>query len=400
MKLTGRSAAARAYRPGRTAQVLALLCFTVGGSLLSDGLLDSRTTIWPGAVLSAVACLALFRQADQPRLVVLITTACTMAEGALGYLLTPLIMAPMMAALYLMGARADRLIIRNWSPGTALAVGITTLVFGPDGRSAILTTVNPMAWALLPAAVGSYVRVRRAYIEEVHARAEHAERTREEEARHRVAQERMRIARELHDAVAHHLALANAQASTAAHLTRTRPETVGPLLDNLAETTASALRELKAAVGLLRQDADTDTPLVPAPGLERLDELTDGLKASGLDVDVTVDGTPRRLSAGTDLTAFRILQEALTNVAKHAPAATAHVRITYAPDRLTLTVINNGSGTVTAAPVSATGFGLIGMRERAHSLDGTLKAGPRSDGGFEVTCEMPLPSPADEETHS
>ncbi|WP_449340600.1 sensor histidine kinase [Streptomyces canarius] len=156
-----------------------------------------------------------------------------------------------------------------------------------------------------------------------------------------------------------------------------------------ASTTASALRELKATVGLLRQEADTESPLGPAPGLDRLQELADAFGKAGLPVDVTVEGIPRPLSPSTDLTAFRILQEALTNVTKHAGTRTARVRLGYAPDRLTRTV--GDAGPAAAAPArSATGFGLVGMRERAHSLGGTLTAGPRPDGGFDVTCVLPL----------
>ncbi|MEU5592862.1 sensor histidine kinase [Streptomyces sp. NPDC020298] len=372
---------------GATA-VLLLVCFSVSGSIVSGRLLADGLPLWPGILLSVVAGTALRWQRGHPRAVVVVTTGCALAQGALGYLLTPLVMAPLIAALYSMGTRAERRSVRNWSVGAAFSLMVTGLLVSWGGHL-VLSTVNPAAWALLPAALGSYVQMRRAYIAEVHARAEYAERTREEEARYRVAQERMRIARELHDVVAHHLALANAQAGTAAHLARTHPERTVQMLDNLASTTASALRELKATVGLLRQDADPDSPLGPAPGLDRLRELTDALASAGLHVDVTVEGTPHKLSPSTDLTAFRILQEALTNVTKHADTRTAHVRLTHAPDRLTLRVSDDGPA-VAAAPASAHGFGLIGMRERAHSLDGTLTAGPRPDGGFDVTCVLPL----------
>jgi signal transduction histidine kinase len=200
----------------------------------------------------------------------------------------------------------------------------------------------------------------------------------------------MRIARELHDVVAHHLALANAQAGTAAHLARTHPEQVQKILTDLAGTTSSALREMKATVGLLRQNDDPDAPLAPTPGLGQLDELTDALQSTGLTVRVSTEGVPRPLTPGVDLTAYRIVQEALTNVTKHAAARAAYVRLRYADDHMTITVTDDGTATASAAPAPGSGFGLIGMRERAHSVGGALQAGHRLEGGFEVTTRLPL----------
>lgn len=206
----------------------------------------------------------------------------------------------------------------------------------------------------------------------------------------------MRIARELHDVVAHHLALANAQATTAAHLSRSDPEQAHEMLDALSRTTSAALRELKATVGLLRQEADGDD-LVPAPGLGRLPDLVAACATAGLDVTVTVDGSPRALPPGLDLTAYRIVQEALTNVTKHAATRTAHVRLAYTAHDLALTVTDDGapSPSTSTAPAADTsrpdhGFGLLGLRERAHSAGGTFHAGHRPEGGFEVACTLPL----------
>ena len=202
----------------------------------------------------------------------------------------------------------------------------------------------------------------------------------------------MRIARELHDVVAHHLALANAQAGTAAHLAHTHPEQMRRILSELSGTTSSALREMKATVGLLRQTDDPDLPLAPSPGLGQLADLTGSFETAGLSVEVFVEGMPRPLSPGVDLTAYRIVQEALTNVTKHAAAGAARVRLRYAVDHLTLTVTDDGTATaVASASASASqGFGLIGMRERARSVGGALDAGHRVEGGFEVTTRLPL----------
>jgi signal transduction histidine kinase len=236
--------------------------------------------------------------------------------------------------------------------------------------------------------------MRSEYLQAAQTRAEQAERTREEVARHRVAEERMRIARELHDVVAHHLALANAQAGTAAHVVRNRPDQAQQMLAELSATTSSALRELKAAVGLLRQADDQEAPLEPAPGLARLSDLVAVLSAAGLDVTVTDEGTPRPLSPGADLTAYRIVQEALTNVTKHADTKEARVELAYSHEWLTLTVTDQGGPAAAkpSAPAAGSGYGLIGMRERAHSVGGHLRTGPRPGGGFQVTAELPLPS--------
>lgn len=200
----------------------------------------------------------------------------------------------------------------------------------------------------------------------------------------------MRIARELHDVVAHHMALANAMAGTAAHLARTHPDQVPPILDDLAGTTSSALRELKATVGLLRQADDPDAPLEPAPGLGRLGDLTDAFAAAGLTVTVSAQGEERPLSPGVDLTAYRIVQEALTNVAKHAAAKTARVLLAYTHDHVNITISDDGDATAPAAPAPGGGFGLMGMRERAQSAGGRLQAGYRPEGGFTVTAELPI----------
>jgi signal transduction histidine kinase len=213
-----------------------------------------------------------------------------------------------------------------------------------------------------------------------------------------VAEERVRIARDRHDVVAHHLALANAQAGTLAHLMRTRPDQAHRIIADLAGTTSAALRELKATVGVLRQPGAPDGLSVPASGLAELTGLTAALRSAGLSVLVVTEGVPRRLSPGADHTAFRIVQEALTNVTKHAAAEEARITLAYAEDGLTLTVTDDGNGDAPfPAPDSGSGgsggsggFGLMGMRERAQSVGGRLRAGPRPGGGFEVTAELPL----------
>lgn len=369
--------------------VVVLFMVSVAGSTLTGSVFGRHLPVLPAVLLSAVPCAALLRRRAHPLAVVVVAALCAVVEGSLGYLLTPLSQTPLIVALYSVGLRTDRRTTRVCALVTLAALIVTALFADPISHNLLLTTVNPIAWVFLPAVLGSAVQLRRAYLAALRARAEHAERTREEEARHRVAQERMRIARELHDVVAHHLALANAQAGTAVHLLATRPDQARGMLESLAETTASALVEMKATVGLLRQDNEADPPLGPAPGLGQLDDLVAAFTAAGLSVTTAVEGGPRPLPTGVDLNAYRIVQEALTNVTKHSATRAARVRLAYHSDRLTLTVTNEGGGTANT-PAPGRGFGLIGMRERAQSAGGTLHAGPRAGGGFEVTCTLPL----------
>jgi signal transduction histidine kinase len=200
----------------------------------------------------------------------------------------------------------------------------------------------------------------------------------------------MRIARDLHDVVAHHLALANAQAGTAAHLTRTDPEQAHRILTDLTATTSAALRELNGTVGVLRRPDDPEAPLAPTPGLGQLPELTVACESAGLTVTVATEGVPGPLDPGVDLTAYRIVQEALTNVSKHAAVDAAHIRLVYEEAHLTITVTDDGAPDPGGPPGPGRGFGLIGMRERAQSVGGCLSAGRRPEGGFEVTTDLPL----------
>ncbi|TLS44985.1 sensor histidine kinase [Streptomyces montanus] len=377
-------------RAADSAAAFVLFIFAVLGASLTIPDVERPHQLLPAVLLAAVSCIALLRHRDYPRTTVIITTVCAMAASGMGYMLNPLLLAPVMAALYWLAALTDRRTARAYLLVTVFLLVSNAVITDRLAYPLVLKTLAPTIWVLLPVVAGSAARLRISYMEAVQARADHAERTREEEARLRVAEERMRIARELHDVVAHHLALANAQAGTAAHLSRTHPDRVPQILDDLSGTTSSALRELKATVGLMRQANDPDAPLEPAPGLARLPELTDACRTAGLEVTVTTEGIPRPLSPGVDLTAFRIVQEALTNVTKHAAAKAANVRLAYSHDRLTVTVCDDGTTTVPATPSPGRGFGLIGMRERAHSVGGDLQAGHRPQGGFEVTTQLPL----------
>ncbi|MFG2961536.1 sensor histidine kinase [Streptomyces sp. NPDC048291] len=243
---------------------------------------------------------------------------------------------------------------------------------------------------ILVTAVGDAVRSRRAQLAAAERRAVRAERTREEEARRRVTEERIRIARELHDVVAHHITLVNAQAGVAQYLVRTDAEKAYRALGDIKETSHVALEELRSTVGLLRQPDDAPLSLTPVPDLDDLDSLVESFRRAGMTVEVTRTGDRRPLASAAGLAAYRIVQEALTNTHKHAGTATASVTLAYGTEMLEITVADDGSGT--APPGLGTGHGLIGMHERAAAFGGTLTAGPCPQGGFRVHAELPFPS--------
>jgi len=363
------------------ALIVLLLCAAAGPAELNSSLPGTADHLgwWSAVPLAVAACLALLWRRGHPRLVVVVTTACVSAAAGLGYLVTPVLLAPLMVALFELAMVAPARTTHCYYGAAAGVIILTALLGDRYGNPWPLTIINPILFLVLPVALASVVRLRR--------------HSREEDARHRVAEERLRIARELHDVVAHHLALANAQAGTAAFLARARPEQARRILTELTGTTSAALRELKATVGLLRQPGDTagDSPREPAPGLARLPELTAAFASSGLDVRITVEGTKLPLSPSVDLTAYRVVQEALTNVTKHSAASTAHVRLSYDDVRLTVVVLDTGP--LRAPAPAGPGFGIAGMRERVHSAGGDFQAGPDAGGGFTVTATLPTCPP-------
>lgn len=372
-----------------TMTILALFACTALGTSLSVPGVDLPHDDRIATLLAAVSCLGLLKARSHPRFAVAVATACTVATGAMGYLPTPLLLAPLMMALYWLAVGTDSKIARRYGMVIMAMVVITALLDKPNTDMLLLRTVGPVLWLLLPLVGGGSARLRHDYLQSVHARASYAERTREEEARLRVTEERMRIARELHDVVAHHMAVAHAQAGTAAHLAPTQPEQAQKILADLAGTTSSALLELQATVGVLRHAGDPEADsLEPAPGLDRLPELVAACESAGFTVTVATEGEVRPLSPGADLTAYRIIQEALTNATKHASDRAARVRLSYSDTFLTITVTNDGTAVTPAVPGG--GYGLMGMRERANSVGGNLRAGPRPEGGFEVATALPI----------
>jgi signal transduction histidine kinase len=228
-------------------------------------------------------------------------------------------------------------------------------------------------------------RIWQLHLREVEQRADEAERTKEEAARRRAVEERLRIARELHDSLTHSISVISIQAGVAVHLARKRGEEVPPALLAIQEASTDAARELRTTLGVLRTDEDGDSS-----GLGQLDRLVLRAQAAGLPVTVTVTGTARILPPEVDRAAYRIVQEALTNVTRHAGPARTAVHLYYTPDALSVQVDNDGTGTGNGTGSrSGHGLGLIGMRERVTALGGRLHAGPADDGGFQVRAEFP-----------
>jgi signal transduction histidine kinase len=233
------------------------------------------------------------------------------------------------------------------------------------------------------------------HLREVEQRADEAERTKDEAARSRALEERLRIARELHDSLTHSISVICVQAGVAVHLARKRGDEVPPALLAIQEAGADASRELRTTLSVLRSSEDGDSS-----DLGQLDRLVARTRAAGLPVTVTITGAQRVLPPDVDQAAYRIVQEALTNVSRHAGRACASVHLHYTPDTLSVQVDDdgagggNGTGNGTGPRPGGLGLGLIGMRERVTALGGRLHAGHRDGGGFQVRAELPARAPS------
>ncbi|WP_327246831.1 sensor histidine kinase [Streptomyces sp. NBC_01320] len=351
----------------------------------------TRTPEAGSVVLMVLAAAVLALRRRNPMAVLAATGGLSIVEFVLVDPPAPVVMSAVIA-LYTVAASTDR--PTTWRVGllTMTVLAASAMVFGASPWYS-QENLGVFAWTGMAGAAGDAVRSRRAFVDAIRERAERAERTREEEARRRVAEERLRIARDLHDVVAHHIALVNVQAGVAAHVMDKRPDQAKEALAHVREASRSALNELRATVGLLRQSGDPEAPTEPAPGLAVLDELVETVRRAGLPVQVAcVDRRPP-LPAAVDLAAYRVIQEALTNVRKHAgPGAKAEVSVVRVGGTAEVTVLDNGTGSPEGAGAGADGggHGLLGMRERVTALGGALTAGPRYGGGFRVHAILPL----------
>ncbi|HEX2043483.1 MAG TPA: sensor histidine kinase [Acidimicrobiales bacterium] len=271
---------------------------------------------------------------------------------------------------------------------TAAVIGLALLAAG-DASAADVSfnfLVFGVAWAL-----GENQRTRRAYTAELEEKAARLERSQAEQAERAAAQERSRIARELHDVVAHHVSMMVVQAEGGASVLEASPEQAAQAFDAIGAAGRQAMAEMRRVLGVLRDGGDGAAGRSPQPGLEAVVELVEGVRRAGLPVELRVEGRPRPLPAGLDLSAYRIVQEALTNALRHARAGQATVTVLYAEEHLELEVADDGQGPPAdlAGGTPANGHGLVGMRERVALFGGELSVGDREGGGFAVVAHLP-----------
>ncbi len=335
--------------------------------------------------LLVAAPVALVVRRRYPAPVLAFVFGVTLAYWAIGYARGPIFFALIVAffTAVMLGHRLFAVL--------CLAAGYVSFLWLPYlvGTEAAAPTVAAdlglAAWLLVLLSAAELLRIRRTRnLEEA--------RTREEEDRRRASEERLRIARDLHDVLAHNISLINVQAGVALHLMDERPEQARTALTAIKQASKQALTELRSVLDILREGGE-HAPRAPAPTLDRLDDLVSGATAAGLEVRTRIEGKAWPLPTGVDGAAFRIVQEALTNVARHAGPASATVYLLYGEDDLTVQVDDDGHGPSPAAGTAGTcgsGKGIQGMHERVTALGGELRAGPRQGGGFRVRARLPV----------
>ncbi|WP_030692995.1 sensor histidine kinase [Streptomyces globisporus] len=329
-----------------------------------------------GHVLLATGGLALAARRRAPVAVLVVTGLCAVGCQAAGFDVPAVAYLFAVYAAVRAGHRAVTIavsvLVLAALPVAALASGLhdTGEAFA-RARGAL-----ELAWLVAAGAAGEALR-------QAERRADEAERTREETARHRADEERLRIARELHDSLTHQISIIKVQSEVAVHVARRRGERVPEALLAIQEAGREATRELRATLEALRDD---DT--APPRGLDDVPDLVARARLTGLDATLTIEGERHEVPVAVDRTVYRIVQESLTNIARHADAATASVRIDCRPDALTVRVDDDGKAAPDSVP--APGTGLLGMRERVTALGGGLSARPRTEGGFTVRARLPL----------
>jgi len=334
-----------------------------------------------GAYALAVAAAgALVWRRRYPVQVMGVVFAATLVYFALGYPGGP-IWLPLIIAYFTAAVRGHRLAAAiTAAAGFAVFPWLDYLLRNARPPSPIFLGAL-VAWLLLVLGAAEIVRGRR-------ERAAETARIRQEEQLRQASEERLRIARELHDAIGHHLSLINVQSGVALHLGEELPEQARSSFSAIKQASKEALSELRSVLSVLRQE-DEPAPRSPTSTIARLDDLVSQAAAAGLAVRTEIDGPPRPLPFSVDAAAYRIVQEALTNVTRHAGPATAMVRVCYAEQDLAVQVDDDGTGPPPGPP-AGNGRGIIGMRERAAALGGELQAGARPGGGFRVQARLPL----------
>ncbi|MFI8338966.1 sensor histidine kinase [Streptomyces sp. NPDC085639] len=369
----GRFGVRAAVRDWATAVCVAaaLLVTGLSGQHSATGRLDLV-----GYVLLVASGLALAGGRRAPVPVLAVTGVCAVGYQAAG-LDVPVV--AYLFAVYAAVRAGHRTFAIAVSFAMLAALPAAALVSGTHGMGEALAQSRgalEIAWLIAAGAAGEALR-------QAERRADEAERTREETALRRADEERLHIARELHDSLVHQISIIKVQSEVAVHLARKRGEQVPEALLAIQQAGREATRELRATLEALRDD-DTSPPR----GLDDVLQLVEGARMTGLDARLTVDGRRHDVPAAVERTVYRIVQESLTNISRHAAATTASVHIDYRPDALTVRVDDDGKATPNAA--STPGVGLLGMRERVTALGGRLRAEPRGEGGFTVQAELPV----------
>lgn len=368
-------------KPSRS--TLVSIALVVATLLALAGTAVLRPGVTPGvldAVLPAAALGGALVRGRWPVVGLVVTVGATAAYYPLSSFDAPIVFLPFVV-LYTAAERGHLIAAITTGAAALLAMGLGEF----DGPRHVDDSAFAMiaGWVVAAVAAGSVARNRRAYLQEAERRVREAEHGKEEEARRRAGEERLRIARELHDVLGHNISLINVQAAAALHGLKKRPEDAEQALQTIKDISKETLRELRATLGALRQ-VDEAAPVTPADTLARVDEL---VKSSGLNVRTELSGPLDRLPVEVDLAATRIIREALTNVHRHSGTNEATLTIARDDERLRIEVADDGPG---AAFTEGSGLGILGMRERAAALGGTVEAGPRPEGGFRVTAELPL----------
>ncbi|MFF3461640.1 sensor histidine kinase [Streptomyces sp. NPDC001984] len=363
-----------------------------------NGAPDRHGSLGAAIAVSAVMCLVIALRRRMPEKMLLLAAATGLVQLVLDVETTVADFA-MLVIVYTVAALGA-----HWASRFALIAGLCAAPLAqirwPQGHSSVLGNIAIAVFQTVPFALawvlGDSVRTRRAYFEQLEERAARLEKEREAQAKVAVAAERARIARELHDVVAHNVSVMVVQADGAAYVLDSAPDQAKKALETISSTGRQALAEMRRLLGVLRTGEHKEVgEYVPQPDVEQIDELVEQCRSSGLPVDFKVEGTPRPLPSGVELTAYRIVQEALTNTRKHGgPNAGASVRLVYFDDGLGLLVEDDGKGAphemYEEGGVDGQGHGLIGMRERVGMVGGTLDAGPRPGGGFRISVLLPL----------
>jgi signal transduction histidine kinase len=362
-----------------------ILVMLLAGSVFLEVLAAGRPLL--DAVAGSAIALPLAARRRAPLLVLVLV----IAAGYAGYARGPDVGGALQSwialniALYSVAAHCER---TRAIVGAAIVAGFVLLFEIPRLVEGGSVTDVAGEWLFLGSVwlLGRWVRQRRHRTEALERHAAELTADRETLAREAVADERARIAREMHDSVAHSVSVMVLQAGAAEQVLSTAPERARESLVTIQEAGREAIVELRRMLGVLR-DPVADASLAPQPGVARLDTLIEQVRAAGLPVELTVEGEPRRLPTGIDRSAYRIVQEGLTNTLKHAGPAHASVRLRYADQALELEVLDDGCGPRAGG---AGGFGLIGMRERAELYGGVLAADPRPGGGYALRARLPL----------